>query len=121
MIFSNPNNPSGSQLSRAEVIRLIESVDCLVVVVDEAYMDFSDQSVLDLAGKYENLIVLRTLSKAMGLAGARMGFAVSDPALTFALRSVRTPITSAPPIRRSRRCCSTIRNIGRAPLPRFPG
>ena len=88
VIFSNPNNPSGSQLSRPEVIRLIESVDCLVVV-DEAYMDFSDQSVLDLAGKYENLIVLRTLSKAMGLAGARMGFAVSDPALTFALRSVR--------------------------------
>ncbi len=88
VIFSNPNNPSGSQIERADVIRLIESVDCLVVV-DEAYMDFSDQSVLDLAGKYENLIVLRTLSKAMGAAGVRVGFAVSTPELTYALRSVR--------------------------------
>ncbi len=88
LIFSNPNNPSGSQLERGEVIRIIESLDCLVVV-DEAYMDFSDQSVLDLAGKYENLIVLRTLSKAMGAAGARMGFAVSTPELSYAMRCVR--------------------------------
>jgi histidinol-phosphate aminotransferase len=88
VIFSNPNNPGGSQLERSEVIRIIESLDCLVVV-DEAYMDFSDQSVLDLAGKYENLIVLRTLSKAMGAAGARMGFAVSTPELTYAMCCVR--------------------------------
>lgn len=88
VIFSNPNNPSGSQLSRSEVIRIIESLDCLVVV-DEAYMDFSDQTVLDLAGKYNNLIVLRTLSKAMGAAGARTGFAISTPELTYAMRSVR--------------------------------
>ena len=88
VIFSNPNNPSGSQLERQEVIHVIEALDCLVVV-DEAYMDFSDQSVLDLAGKYNNLIVLRTLSKAMGAAGARVGFAVSTPELTYAMRSVR--------------------------------
>lgn len=88
VIFSNPNNPSGSQLMRDEVIRLVETLDCLVIV-DEAYMDFSNQSVLDLAGKYENLIVLRTLSKAMGAAGVRMGFAVSTPELTYAMRSVR--------------------------------
>lgn len=88
VIFSNPNNPSGSQLTRQEVVRLVESVDCLVVA-DEAYMDFSDQSVLDLAGKYENLIVLRTLSKAMGAAGIRVGFAVGAPKLTYALRAVR--------------------------------
>lgn len=88
VIFSNPNNPSGSQLERGEVIRIIESLDCLVAV-DEAYMDFSDQSVLDLAGKYDNLIVLRTLSKAMGAAGARLGFAVSNKRLSYAMRSVR--------------------------------
>jgi len=88
VMFSNPNNPSGAQLERSEVIKIIESLDCLVVV-DEAYMDFSDQSVLDLAGKYDNLIVLRTLSKAMGAAGARMGFAISTPELTYAMRSVR--------------------------------
>ena len=88
VIFSNPNNPSGSQIECGEVIRIIESLDCLVVV-DEAYMDFSDQSVLDLAGKYDNLIVLRTLSKAVGAAGARVGFAASTPKLAHAMRSVR--------------------------------
>lgn len=88
VIFSNPNNPSGSQLCRDDVVRIIESLDCLVAV-DEAYMDFSDQSVLDLAGKHPNLIVLRTLSKAMGAAGARLGFAVTTPELAYAMRSVR--------------------------------
>ena len=88
VIFSNPNNPSGSILSRDEVLRIITSLNCLVAV-DEAYMDFADQSVLDLAGKYENLIVLRTLSKAMGLAGARLGFAAATPELIYALNSVR--------------------------------
>ncbi|MEG2175000.1 MAG: histidinol-phosphate transaminase [Oscillospiraceae bacterium] len=88
VVFSNPNNPSGGMLPRDEVVRLIESLSCLVVV-DEAYMDFANQSILDLAGRYDNLIVLRTLSKAVGLAGARLGFAVSTPCLAYALRSVR--------------------------------
>lgn len=88
VIFSNPNNPSGGVLPRGEVVRLVESVNCMVAV-DEAYMDFSNESVLDLAGRYENLLVLRTLSKAMGAAGARLGFCVSTPRLTDAMRSVR--------------------------------
>jgi histidinol-phosphate aminotransferase len=88
VIFSNPNNPTGSILTREEVIRIVETLDCLVVA-DEAYMDFADESVLDLAGSYPNLIVLRTLSKAMGVAGARLGFAVSTPKLSLAMKKVR--------------------------------
>ena len=88
VIFSNPNNPSGSILTRDEVIKIVEALDCLVVA-DEAYMDFADESVLDLAGSYPNLIVLRTLSKAMGVAGARLGFAISTPELSLAMRKVR--------------------------------
>jgi histidinol-phosphate aminotransferase len=88
VIFSNPNNPSGSIISRSDVIKLVETLNCLVVA-DEAYMDFADESVLDLATKYPNLVVLRTLSKAMGVAGARLGFAVSNPKLAEAMRKVR--------------------------------
>lgn len=90
LLFSNPCNPTSLGLCREEVIRLIEGTDALILL-DEAYMDFWDQSVLDLAGTYSNLIVLRTCSKAAGLAAARLGFAVTTPALTKVLRSVKSP------------------------------
>ena len=60
-----------------------------LVVVDEAYMDFADESVLDLAGKRENLIVLKTCSKAIGLAGLRVGFTITTPALTTLLQNAK--------------------------------
>lgn len=88
LIFSNPSNPSGSILRREEVLRVAREAGCLVVV-DEAYADFAEESVLHDTEAFENLVVLRTLSKACGLAGARVGFAVSNPRLTTALRSVR--------------------------------
>ena len=81
MIFSNPCNPTGCVMSREDVLCLINEYDGLLVV-DEAYMDFGDQSVLDLAGKMDNLIVLKTCSKALGMAGLRVGFAVTNPTLT---------------------------------------
>lgn len=88
VIFSNPSNPSGSIVRREAVLRLAREAGCLVVV-DEAYADFAAESVLHDTAAFENLVVLRTLSKACGLAGARIGFAVSNPELTVALRSVR--------------------------------
>lgn len=88
VIFSNPSNPSGTVINREKIIGMAKKMDCLIVV-DEAYMDFSDQSILDFAKECPNLIVLRTLSKAMGLAGARIGFAVSNPDLSHALKCVR--------------------------------
>ncbi|MBE6846936.1 MAG: histidinol-phosphate aminotransferase family protein [Ruminococcus sp.] len=90
VIFSNPCNPTSLGLPRTEVIRLLESVSCLVIV-DEAYMDFWDESVMDLVTRYEHLIVLRTCSKAIGLAAARMGFAVANPYLTGLLRAAKSP------------------------------
>ena len=81
LMFSNPCNPTGVVIPREEIVRMIDSFDGLVVV-DEAYMDFSDQSVLDLAGKRDNLIVLKTCSKALGLAGLRVGFAITTDELT---------------------------------------
>ena len=91
VVFSNPCNPTSLGIPRSEVIRLIESAPDCMVIVDEAYMDFWDESVLDLVTKYENLVVLRTCSKAIGLAAARMGFAVMNPAKTQLLRAAKSP------------------------------
>lgn len=89
-IFSNPCNPTSLGLPREEVRRLIRGTDALVVL-DEAYMDFYDQSLLPEAGEYDNLIVLRTCSKALGLAALRLGFAVCNERLTGILRAAKSP------------------------------
>lgn len=90
LIFSNPCNPTGRGLSREEVRRLVKGTDALVVL-DEAYMDFWDQSLLSEVNDYDNLIILKTCSKALGLAGLRVGFAVANPTLTRALQAVKSP------------------------------
>lgn len=90
VVISNPCSPTSLVMGRDEVIRIIENTDALVVI-DEAYMDFSDQSVLTAAENYDNLIVLKTCSKAWGLAAIRLGFAVSSKKLTRALHCVRSP------------------------------
>ncbi len=91
VVFSNPCNPTSLGIPRSEIIRLIESAPDCLIIVDEAYMDFWDETVLDLVNKYENLIVLRTCSKAIGLAAARMGFAVMDQYKTNLLRAAKSP------------------------------
>lgn len=88
IIFSNPCNPTGVVVPREEVLKLIDGFDG-IVVVDEAYMDFADESVLDLAGKRENLIVLKTCSKAIGLAGLRVGFTITTPEMTAILQTAK--------------------------------
>ena len=90
LIFSNPCNPSGQGLKREEVIRVIENCDS-IVIVDEAYMEFWDQSVLDLVGKYPNLMILKTCSKAFGLAAARCGFAIGDKPLIDNIKKAKSP------------------------------
>ncbi len=90
VLFSNPCNPTSLGLSADKVRRLVSSVDALVVL-DEAYMDFYDQSLLDEVQQYDNLVILRTCSKALGLAGIRLGFAVANKTLTRALRAAKSP------------------------------
>lgn len=90
VVFSNPCNPTSLVLPREEVRRLVQSVDALVVL-DEAYMDFSDQSLLSEFSKYDNLIILKTCSKAIGMAGIRLGFAVANETLTKILLAVKSP------------------------------
>lgn len=90
LIFSNPCNPTSLLLGHEEVERLVAGAPGLVVV-DEAYMEFAEDSVAGLIDRYQNLLVLRTCSKAGGLAGARLGFALGNPALILALKAVKSP------------------------------
>lgn len=92
VIFSNPCNPTSLGLLKNEVVRLINSVNALVIA-DEAYMDFwgEENSLMKCAVEYDNLIVLRTCSKALGMAGLRLGFAVSGKLITEKLRAAKSP------------------------------
>ena len=89
-IFSNPCNPTSVGLDKAAVRRMVTETDALIVL-DEAYMDFWDQSLLSEAGQYDNLIVLRTCSKALGMAALRVGFAIANAKLTGILRAAKSP------------------------------
>jgi len=76
MIFlCSPNNPTGNAISEETVRTIVESTNA-IVFLDEAYAEFADRSLLELVDEYENLVVGRTLSKAFGLAGLRLGYAV---------------------------------------------
>lgn len=90
LIFSNPCNPTGQLMAKSDVLKIVEALDCLVVV-DEAYMDFAAGSVLQEVENYDNLIVLKTFSKAFGMAAARLGFAVTNRALVKALQAAKSP------------------------------
>lgn len=90
VVFSNPCNPTSLGVKREEVIKLLNETQALIVL-DEAYMDFWDQSLLDKIEEFDRLIILKTCSKAIGLAGIRVGFAVANPSLTVALKAAKPP------------------------------
>jgi histidinol-phosphate aminotransferase len=86
--LTSPNAPSGVALDPVEVIRFIESYPG-VVVIDEAYVDFSGHSFVGEVKRFPNLLVTRTFSKSYGLAGLRVGFGVGQPQLIEHLNGVR--------------------------------
>jgi len=90
LYLCSPNNPTGNQLKFEEVVSLVETFPGMVLV-DEAYAEYADFSVVSLTRKYDNLIVLRTFSKAFGLAGLRLGYAVANPRLSQVIDKLPTP------------------------------
>ena len=90
VIFSNPCNPTSRIVTRDDVRKLINGTSALVVL-DEAYMDFADESLLSEFNDYDNLIILKTCSKALGSAALRLGFAVANKTLTNVIRAVKSP------------------------------
>jgi histidinol dehydrogenase len=86
----SPNNPTGNAFSRESIERVISDAPG-VVILDEAYAEFMGGGFLRSAPSYGNLLVVRTLSKAFGLAGARVGYAAGDAALVSAVEKSRGP------------------------------
>ena len=94
IVLSTPNNPAGKSMSHEEVERIVSTCDA-IVLADEAYIEFSQQeSVVDLIDRYPNLIVLRTMSKALALAGMRIGFAITNPELMAEITKPKIPFAS---------------------------
>ncbi len=89
VIFPNPNAPTGLFLPLSEVEDIIRHNQDVIVIIDEAYIDFGGTSALSLVQKYENLLVVQTFSKARSMAGMRIGFAIGNPALIRALNDVK--------------------------------
>lgn len=96
VFVANPNNPTGTWFETAELEAFLNRVPaCTLVVLDEAYFEFASggdlPNGLDFVARYPNLIVSRTLCKAYGLAGLRVGYAVSSPQVADVLNRVRQP------------------------------
>jgi len=88
--FARPNNPTGTLWSRSILERTARDNPDLLVIVDEAYIDYGGDSMIDLVGEVPNLAILRTLSK-LGLAALRVGFLCADVAVAHELEKVRPP------------------------------
>lgn len=89
IIICNPNNPTGNVSSKEEIISLLKSGK--IVIVDEAYFEYYGESVVSQVKKYNNLIVLRTLSKWAGIAGLRLGYAIASPFIVKQLLKIKSP------------------------------
>ena len=94
VVLANPNAPTGLAVKLADIRRILEAHRDQVVLVDEAYIDFGGASADVLVPEYDNLVVVRTLSKGHALAGLRVGYALAQPDLIAALRCVRDSINS---------------------------
>jgi len=101
IFIANPNNPTGTWLTRDELTNFLQSVpDSVIVVLDEAYFEYAHATEMGLAeypdgiellSKFKNLVVTRTFSKAYGLAGLRVGFGISNSEIADLLNRVRQP------------------------------
>jgi histidinol-phosphate aminotransferase len=89
--LANPNNPTGSVLQPAELRRILKAATKTLVVVDEAYFEFSGITILPWIRRHNNLVVTRTFSKAAGLAGLRLGCIVANRSIAEHFRKAQSP------------------------------
>ncbi|NJE85893.1 histidinol-phosphate transaminase [Thermococcus sp. CX2] len=91
VFITSPNNPTGNTQPREEIIKVLDTG--VPVVLDEAYAEFSGESYVDLIDEYDNLIILRTFSKAFSLAGARVGYFLASEEIVDALYRIKSPFS----------------------------
>ncbi len=91
LIFASPNNPTGTGLPKEEFRRLLKEFPKVLFLADEAYYEFDDEPYTDLLAEHANLLILRTLSKTMGAAGVRLGYAIGSPQVIGLLTKLRLP------------------------------
>ena len=94
VVLANPNAPTGREVPLRDIETILSANRDVVVVVDEAYVDFGARSAVDLIHAYPNLVVVRTLSKSRSLAGLRVGYAMGNADLIAALNCVKNCINS---------------------------
>lgn len=90
IFITNPNNPTGNCFNEDSIIEIIESFNG-IVFIDEAYIDYSNNSLISKLNMYQNLIISQTFSKALGLAGIRLGVGYSNSNLISYLKKVKPP------------------------------
>ena len=101
VILANPNAPTGIEQNEAFLRDVIEHNQDVVVIIDEAYVDFCDYSALDLIKEYDNVLVVQTYSKSRSMAGMRIGYAMGSTELIKAMNDVRYSYNSYPMTRLS--------------------
>lgn len=94
VILANPNAPTGEQANLADIEEIIRANQDVVVIVDEAYVDFGGESALPLINKYENLLVVQTFSKSRAMAGLRVGYAFGNEKLIQYMNDVKFSFNS---------------------------
>jgi histidinol-phosphate aminotransferase len=96
IIICNPNAPTGIALELNEIEKLIVENQSSIIIIDEAYADFGDETAVGLTKKYDNILITGTLSKSRSLAGLRVGYAVSSKVLIEALRTAMNSFNAYP-------------------------
>jgi histidinol-phosphate aminotransferase len=91
LALANPNNPTGTQIPKSDLRTILEAAPHTLVLVDEAYFDFSGETVLRWIKRYPHLVVTRTFSKAFGLAALRLGCLFANPELVEVLHRAQNP------------------------------
>lgn len=96
VVVTNPNAPTGKALPLSDIERILTANPDVVVLVDEAYVDFGAQSAVSLINRYPNLLVVQTLSKSRALAGIRVGYSLGHPDLIEGLERLKNSFNSYP-------------------------
>ena len=91
IVVINPNNPTGTSVSQEQIEDLLKSFPDIPVMVDEAYFEFTKKTSVSFLSNFQNLIIIRTFSKALGLPGLRLGYVIARPDFIVHLKKIRGP------------------------------